>query len=372
MSRLRARERAQAMHLDEARLRDRGQQDVGGRVEALDVTDLQHAPRARQPAPIRSSASSRVVVMGFSTSTSRPASRAWRLSRWWSTVGTATETASTSASRASSARKDPSPVALGHPAARDRRRRRRRRRGSPRRGSRRRARGAARALPRRSLRAAPIAAPGSDRSRVARGSRDSAPPGSIPTTVTPAASARARKSSLSRSRALPDVQCEHPRAGLLHGLERPRPHDGHVEAHVLARLRHLDHGRARPGQPPRAPDRLVRAFHGLERHRGAILHHHGLSEVHPREGREPRGGRTRCPSLLAGRPRRVIAPAAAIWSSSERRGRQERDALALEGVGHRPDQAVRVLEREAGQERRAASGRGRCPRRSGGASPVRP
>src|SRR5260221_3335701 len=43
------RERAQAMHLDEARLRDRGQEDVGGRIEALDVPDLeQGSPLLRQ------------------------------------------------------------------------------------------------------------------------------------------------------------------------------------------------------------------------------------------------------------------------------------------------------------------------------------
>ena len=51
-------------------------------------------PRSRARA-MRSSASARVVVMGFSTSTSRLASRQVRATSWCSTVGTTTLTAST-------------------------------------------------------------------------------------------------------------------------------------------------------------------------------------------------------------------------------------------------------------------------------------
>ena len=50
-------------------------QDVHRRVEALDVADLQHRARARRPAAMRSSASASVAAIGFSTSTSLPASR---------------------------------------------------------------------------------------------------------------------------------------------------------------------------------------------------------------------------------------------------------------------------------------------------------
>ena len=90
------------------------------------------------------------------------------------------------------------------------------------------------------------------------------------------------------------------------------------------------------GDAARAADDLVRALHGLERHRRAVLDHHRLPEVEAGEGAGDLPPVLDVLLLVRGRAGGASsAPACASWSCEERGRGQEGDALARQGVGDR-------------------------------------
>ena len=264
------------------------------------------APRSAASAR-RSSASSRVAVIGFSSRTSRPRSRARRATAWWSTVGTATETASHVAEQGLHVGVGPAAV-LGRHLGRPRRRRCRRRPRGARRAARPHARVVAPERPH---------ADDADSQRLfshlrllrPRRRRDPGRPRPVRLGL------REERGAVDEESAS-GVHREDARAGLPHGHERPRAHDRHVEAHVLPGLRDLDHGRARarrcgprggssrPCPPsPRAPPPP-----------GASRPRSGRGPCPRAPARPSRRTRTSVPSSRSG-CRRVIGPASASWSA---------------------------------------------------------
>ena len=96
------RENAQAVDFEKQRPRDDFLHRGDGGIESLDVPDLQDAAGTLARKQSDCSASSSEAAIGFSTSTSMPASSRWQPTRACSLVGTATLTASTPAAASAS------------------------------------------------------------------------------------------------------------------------------------------------------------------------------------------------------------------------------------------------------------------------------
>ncbi len=149
---------------------------------------------------------------------------------------------------------------------------------------------------------------------------------------------------------LPRLHRERARPRFAHGLQRARSHHRHVEAHVLPRLGYLDHRRAGPRDPARPPDHLVGPLHGLQGHRGPVLDHDRLPEVEPGQG--PRH-LAAVSDVLALVPRGTPAGHGSHLRQlilQEEGGGQQGDPFPGQGIDHAPDQAVRVLEGESAQD----------------------
>ena len=100
-----------------------------------------------------------------------------------------------------------------------------------------------------------------------------------PTTTIPAASAARTNASPSRTSVLPaSIESPSTPAACIAGNRRDA-NDRHVETHVLRRLRHLHHARARAGERAGPLNGRVRAFHRFDGDDGAILDDDGLTDV---------------------------------------------------------------------------------------------